>query len=365
MHLRLLGHENFRNLHTARLRLEGNRHFLFGKNGQGKSNLLEAMGYIGALRSFRTHQTRALLKKGSDQARLVYEWEDESGQDDAVEVILRNGGKRVSINGDALKTLSELVGRYPTLTLHGADLQLLDGPPGDRRRFLDLFLSMLSQDYLHHYKRYTQALDGRNRLLKKARLDNAQCEAFEREMGESAHFLQGFRADLLTSLSATFQDYYQAISPREEAPTLTYRASTKIDQAENFLDLLKKEREKDAILGTTRQGPHRDDFRFGLLNSDARNFASEGQKRGLVVALRLGQCELLQQKLKMKPLLLADDIIGELDPDRRRRFWDCFDPEIQVVATGTELPDPQFESWQIFRVEEGNVDEPVSGAPDD
>ena len=356
MYLRLLGQENFRNLRGARLRLEGNRHFLLGKNGQGKSNLLEAMGYIGALRSFRTHETRALLKKGCEQARLLYEWEEEPGQGDSVEVVLRKGGKRVSINGEFLKTLSALVGRYPTLTLHGADLQLLEGPPGARRRFLDLFLSMLSQDYLRSYKRYTQALDGRNRLLKKARLDGAQCEAFEREMGESAHFLQCFREDLLASLSSSFQSYYQAISPRDEAPSLTYRASTKIDRAEDFPALLKKEREKDAIVGTTRQGPHRDDFRFGLLESDARNFASEGQKRGLVVALRLGQCDLFQQRLKQRPLLLADDIIGELDPERRRRFWDCFDPEIQVVATGTQLPDPQFETWQIFRVEEGKVD---------
>lgn len=357
MYLHLLGHENFRNLRATRLQLEGRRQFLVGKNGQGKSNLLEAMGYVGALRSFRTHDTRALLGKGKDQARLLYELKAESGAVDTVDIQLRKGGKQVAINGEKLKTLSELVGLYPTLTLHGGDLQLLEGPPGDRRRFLDLFFSMLSQDYLNHFKRYSQSLEGRNRLLKQPRLDAAQCEAFEREMAESAFFLQSFRSEHLIRLSREFLNYYRAISPRDEAPSLTYQAATPIHSVEAFLSLQKKEREKDAIVGTTRRGPHRDDFRFGLLEEDAKTFASEGQKRGLVVALRLAQCALFQELLNRSPILLADDIIGELDSERRSRFWDCFDPAIQVIATGTQLPDQRFEEWQIFELEEGRVRE--------
>jgi DNA replication and repair protein RecF len=107
-------------------------------------------------------------------------------------------------------------------------------------------------------------------------------------------------------------------------------------------------------LRTTQRGPHRDDFEFFLDGQPAREVASEGQQRCLVLALRLAQVALSQERTGLRPVLLADDVLGELDPERRRRFWSALDPGLQVIATGTSLPDDAaLGRWQVFSVEAG------------
>lgn len=354
MKLLNFGHDQFRNLNPSRLTLEGKRHFFLGKNGQGKSNLLEGLGYLGSLRSFRTHETRPLLRTGSREARLLYELGDEDGEH-RVEITLRPGTKRLLVNGDPVKRLSLMIGRFPSITMHSGDLALLDGSPGNRRRFLDLHLSFLSPDYLKALKDYQDALSERNALLKTRKLDAGQLSVFEEPMARAGEYLVDARGRGLKALEGQLVEAYGRISPVEECPRLRYRPDVGEASREGFANHLKEQRSRDALQGTTRQGPHRDDFVFELEGGEARMFASEGQKRGMVVALRMAQLRMLREGLGRRPLLFADDIIGELDPERRERFWASFDPEIQLFATGTEPPFADPLGWQIFSVEAGRV----------
>ena len=113
---------------------------------------------------------------------------------------------------------------------------------------------------------------------------------------------------------------------------------------------------------TTLVGPHRDDFRFTVRGTMARDYASEGQQRSLVLALRLAQAAWFHERSGVRPVLLADDVLGELDPKRRRRFWSAIDPESQVIATGTRLPAAELGTWQVFEVADGNFSEKVADA---
>lgn len=353
MNLSLLALENFRNIPAARLPFEGQRFFFRGLNGQGKSNLLEAIGLCGALRSFRVAESRALINKGSRRARLLYRFVQGDHRERELEVELNGGAKRVRIDGEPAEAVSALIGLFPAVTMHGGDLALLDGVPAVRRRFLDLHLSMLDREYLLDLKRYHQALAGRNRLLKTAPGSAAQLLAFETLMADSGSRLTRRRAEALQNLDRKLQRFYEAISPEPEAPLLQYAPRLENPEMDAFCQKLYADREKDVLLGTTRNGPHRDDFLLAIMGEQARHFASEGQKRGLVLALRLAQCAMIKECLQVNPLLVADDIIGELDAERRDRFWKCFDPEIQLFAAGTALPGELGGDWTLFEVQSG------------
>ena len=122
-----------------------------------------------------------------------------------------------------------------------------------------------------------------------------------------------------------------------------------------------KNRGRDIVFKNTGTGPHRDDFRFSVCRTAAKDFASEGQQRSLVLALRLAQAAWYHQKSGVRPVLLADDVLGELDPARRLRFWSAIDPASQVIATGTTAPDPALGPWQVFGVADGVFTEPPAG----
>jgi len=357
MKLCLISLENFRNIESARIQFSGNRHFLVGRNAQGKTNLLEAAGFPGALRSFRGIESGSLIRTGREQARLLYQFDHEQMGDTELEIGLHGGAKKVLLEGERVNLLSSVIGLFPSVILHGGDSRLLEGSPSERRRFLDLFLSMLDPEYMQCLKDYYRSMAGRNQLLKKNRPDEAQIRAFEEVMATSGPVLQRCRATRLKQLQDWLCRLYGKISPVAEEPNLKYCPDAWTEDKDSYLAFFEENRRKDAILGITRRGPHRDDFQFELMGETAKGFVSEGQKRGLVAALRLAQCAVFKEIHRRNPILLADDIVGELDDERRERFWSCFDPGIQVIATGTTLPSGAFREWQIFEVEAGRIHE--------
>jgi DNA replication and repair protein RecF len=138
---------------------------------------------------------------------------------------------------------------------------------------------------------------------------------------------------------------------------VVYRPNFDEPSAESLRAKLVAGRSRDAQFRTTLAGPHRDELEFTINGEPARDFASEGQQRSLVLALRLAQAEWFQVQCHVRPVLLADDVLGELDPARRRRFWASIDPESQVIATGTTAPEAELGSWQIFAVKSGRFEE--------
>jgi len=147
---------------------------------------------------------------------------------------------------------------------------------------------------------------------------------------------------------------YGGIAEADEGPGLIYRPNVDCHDVEAYRRQLHDGRSRDRIMGATQRGPHRDDFNLSLHVGGAREYASDGQQRGLCVALRVAQAVFYRERLGVTPVLLADDVLGELDPVRRQGFWRACPQDLQIVATGTELPnDP--ENWTVFRIEGGRV----------
>ncbi|MBI5692541.1 MAG: DNA replication and repair protein RecF [Verrucomicrobia bacterium] len=304
MRLRKLTLHHFRNVSFAALEFNGRQQFLLGTNGQGKTNLLEAAGFLTALRSFRTSENRLLVSQTQHCAALSFELEHEREQAVHVTVKLRHDGKELWCDQERVTRLAEYLGRFPTVVFSSQDMGLVRGAPA-------------------------------------ARLAPAGVELMAR------------RAAGLEELGRELARAYAAMAGGDEPASLTYEPSFGEASADALLARLEAGRARDLQFKTTLVGPQRDDFLFRVKHTPARDFASEGQQRSLVLALRIAQAAWCQARSGIRPVLLADDVLGELDPVRRARFWSALDPESQVIATGTHLPEADLGEWQVFTVTEG------------
>ena len=351
MQIRRIALQQFRNIGGAELDLEGRLQFLVGPNGQGKTNLLEAVGMITALRSFRSADSRHLIAHGQKEAALACTFEHEVEGETRLTLKLRPGAKEVWLEATKLTRLAELIGRFPTVVFSSQDQQLLRGSPGGRRRWLDLTLAAMDAVYLKALQGYHRALAERNALLKSEASD-AQLDAFEQVLAEHGAVLIAERRVGLAALAESLTAVYARIADNAEPAGFGYAPDMEVDAA-GLLAKFHRNRSRDRAMRTTSSGPHRDDFDFILKDKAAKDFASEGQQRALLLSLRLAQAEWFRVKSGVRPVLLADDVLGELDPVRRGRFWAAVPAEAQVIATGTIVPDGDLGAWQIFRVDDG------------
>src|ERR1019366_8205268 len=193
---------------------------------------------------------------------------------------------------------------------------------------------------------FSRALAGRNALLKIGHASDQELTAFEQTLAPAAAELIALRGAGLRALGETLQSAYAQLCDNAEPAGLGYEPNFEEADADALLVRLEVGRARAAQFRTTLIGPHRDDFHFNVHHTAAKDFGSDGQQRSLVLSLRLAQAAWFQEKSGVRPVLLCDDVLGELDPERRRRFWSAVDHESQIIATGTCLPAAELGAWQ-------------------
>lgn len=338
---------DFRNLAFADVELDAPRVFLIGPNGQGKTNLLEAAGLVTTLRSFRTTDIEPLVRTGAAEARVRVDIALERDERCAVEVTLAKGSRRATVDGNPAKSVSDLLGRFPTVAFCSDDLRLVRGSPSNRRRWLDLALSGTDSGYLAAARAHAKALEGRNALLRSGRAGDDELEAFERAMLPHARMLVAARRAALAELDASLAEVC-ALAGFPSLGSLAYSPDAGEDE---IAAAWSSSRAADRATETTRRGPHRDDFAIRFAGQPAADYASEGQQRLLVLALCLAQLRRATRRSTTAPVILADDVLGELDAERRAAFWTCVGDRHQILATGTTLP--AAGDWKVLTVRKG------------
>lgn len=310
---------NFKNYETGQWSFSTRLNCLTGLNGVGKTNVLDAIYYLGLLKSHRFGPDRQAVRHGADFFRI--EGNFQTGEDaEKATVVVKcqpNRLKVVERNGAAYPRLADHIGQFPVVMIAPDDLVLVQEGSEERRRFLDTTLSQMQPDYLHHLLLYNHLLRHRNALLKtfaeQHRFDAGLLSVYDQQMAAPAAALYRARREFVEAFAPIFQEIYAALSQGREVVALTFTA----DQTEQpFEALLREHAEKDRLLARTQAGPHRDDIDFRLAEQPLKRYGSQGQLKSFLLALRLAQYEVLRRSKGTMPILLLDDIFDKLDAQR-------------------------------------------------
>ena len=319
---------------------------MIGRNGEGKSNLLEAVELLGSLRSHRCSADRDLIHHGQRQALIAA---DSSGGDRLELELRRQGGRQARRNGKLLERQHELIGPLRCVGFSALDLELVRGEPALRRQWLDRVVLQLEPVYAELLSRYGRLLRQRAQLLRRGlgqgqgQLD-ALLDAFDQQMALVGTRLHRRRQRALRRLEPLAAAWQQRLSGGREQLRLRYQAGSLLEgeEAEDpwraaLLEQLLQQRPQELRLGQCGVGPHRDEVALELAEQPARRYGSAGQQRTLVLALKLAELELVQQLWGEPPLLLLDDVLAELDPERQQLLLEAVGEGHQCLVSATHL----------------------------
>lgn len=371
---------HFRNLGVQELEFPPGGVAIVGENAQGKSNLLEAIYYLETLRSFRGARDDQLLAFEEPVFRVAGRLEPQQGSDAPVEIAAafqRQGRrKRVTVDGVEPERLGDALGRVGAILFSPADVALVSDGPAERRRFLDIVLSLNAPGYLRALQRYRQVLAQRNAALRDG-APGALVGAWDRPLAQAGAEVVRLRALWVEARASAFRRYYMAVSGRGGA-SLAYRSNVLSGEggrgpagegeggsggveeadrsgAERFEDLLREHAERDRRMGTTTVGPHRDELVIrldgGARGLDVRDYGSGGQRRTATLALRLVEADTVREARGQEPIILLDDVFAELDEGRSERILEFLDrPGAgQVILTAPRAADVRLRRESLPR----------------
>ncbi len=339
MHLNRLRLQNFRNYADLKMEFPPQGALFEGANGAGKTNLLESIHLLCTGRSQRGASRATMIShdQHSSFAEGVFSLK---GDQSRASIGFSRDKKLVMKRDDvAVNTFSEWFGERPVVSFGTDDLDLVYGPPENRRRFLDMLICQIDRSYLEALARYRRSMLCRNSLM--GRTDDVlQFEVYEEAMAEAAVELVFRRKEVASELKPVLSDFYRQISEGSELADVEYEPRCKWDLTGKnewknvFFHFLNERREKDVEMGFSASGPHRDDLRFLLDRKPAKTFGSQGQCRSFVLSLKLGSVLLTERHRQDNMIFLIDDAVSELDSARTSRVYPLLEGKGQIfIAT--------------------------------
>ncbi len=364
MFLRKINVTNFKNYESQELAFSERLNCLTGPNGAGKTNILDAIYYLCMCKSYTSGQDKNVVKQNETFFRLVGNFEIGDKKSEIVFKVQPGKKKEVLKNESNYDKITEHVGNFPVVMIAPDDTVLATEGSEARRRFLDNTLSQLDAEYLDNLLIYNRLVDQRNAALKQFFVQNnfspELLESYDERLVPLGIFLFQKRVEFFELFYPIFQKFYRFISLDADVVELSYESKLK---NQHFGTLLKQNISKDRILQRTSVGIHKDDLIFEIKGMPIKKFASQGQLKSFILALKLAQFELLKNKKSVFPILLLDDIFDKLDEIRVHRLLALLNEQGfgQVFLTDTHneriqliIKDLQCES-KIFYVENSTI----------
>lgn len=328
----------FKNYTNSSFDFSGKIVGICGKNGVGKTNLLDAIHYLCFTRSYFTRLDGSNIKHGHSGFRLEGKLELNKKTEKAVCILREAGKKEFSVNDEQYDKFSQHIGRYPCVVIAPDDAELITGDSKERRIFLDTLLSQLDTEYLQHLIIYTKVLQQRNSLLKNfaetGNRDYALLDILDQQLIKPGEYILNRRKEFLVSFLPTVKHLYYDIAQQPENVTLIYDSELLLA---SFAELLAVNRQKDCFAQRTTSGVHRDDIDIQFGTQSFKTIASQGQRKSLLFAMKLAEMEVLKKEKGFAPLLLLDDVFEKLDEDRIGNLLQkvCMRNDGQVFITDT------------------------------
>jgi len=370
VYLKTLHLHQFRNYLDQQVEFSAPKTILLGSNAQGKSNLLEAVELLAALRSHRTSRDRDMIRDEQPAAQITASLERDSGPVDLALTLRSNGRRTVALNSEAVRRQLDFLGHLNAVQFSSLDLDLVRGGPGERRNWLDTVLVQLEPVYAYILQQYHQVLRQRNAFLKLQQAgsspapDLEQSTLWNQQLAAAGARVTRRRAKMIERLAPLAGVWHQSISGSQEilevcyAPNVALSLEEPATVVEAFLAQLQHKAIAEHHQGTTLVGPHRDEVEFTINQTPARHYGSQGQQRTLVLALKLAELQLIEEVVGETPLLLLDDVLAELDLNRQNQLLETIQERYQTLITTTHLGafDSQWlHSAQILAVEAGKI----------
>ncbi len=378
MYLTTLHLRQFRNYRDCQVKFDAPKTILVGNNAQGKSNLLEAIELLATLKSHRSMRDRELVMEDAPAGQIRAQLERAYGSMELALTLREKGRRTAALNREPLRRQLDFLGILNAVLFSSLDLDLVRGSPDRRRHWLDSILTQLEPVYAYILQQYNQVLRQRNALLKRyrqqdaqGRLNEASSQAqidelalWDAQLATTGSRVTRRRARMLQRLAPIAQAWHASISGETEQLEITYAPNVNLEQddpeevQQAFLEKLQQRRIPEQRQGTTLVGPHRDEVEFAIDRTPARAYGSQGQQRTLVLALKLAELKLIEEVVGEPPLLLLDDVLAELDPNRQNQLLDAIQDRFQTLITTTHLGsfDSQWlKSSQILSVQAGQI----------
>ncbi len=354
--------EKFRNLDKIEFFPHDEMNVIYGENGQGKTNIIESIWLLTGFYSFRARKNAQLIMQGEEEAKIKNTFYSQQREQNAVMKINRR--KELELNGVKEESPRVMMGKYYAVVFSPATLGIVQDGPGERRKLMDIALSLIKPNYAVIMSRYLRVLDQRNALLKKMgerSFEYDYMSPWDAELANLGAKIIKYRLDYIDELSEISSEIYKGISSGREEFSFYYDFSKENISEEQIKEKLiadiEKSREADLKRLYTNAGPHTHDLILNLNGRDARTFGSQGQQRSCALALKLGEASVIEKITGESPIVLLDDVMSELDEGRQnfilnylnnwQVFITCCDPS-QLLRS---------KKGKLFEVVEGEIKE--------
>jgi DNA replication and repair protein RecF len=357
----------FRNLIDQSVEVSAGPVFVTGPNGNGKTNFVEAIYLLSGSRSFRTNSSSELPAWGAHECSIFGTVSHQNGSEN-LGLIYTPGERKALVNDTPVDSISELLGRLRVVAFSPGDLSLVKGPPSGRRKFLDRHMVDVQPSYLRVLMAYNRALASKSALLKGSNVTYQQLLPWNELLAEYGGKIVDNRAKFIKQLNEKAALFHSKFAPSDGVLTLTLESDLLVPEEQQggeaasqevLLEKLQNISQREIASRSPLLGVHRDDVSISLGGVDSRAYASQGQTRSVVLSLKLGVIDLLEEVLGEGPVVLLDDVDSELDAARSRDLFTALQERPrQLIVTGTGAPPSglaESGSLQLLQVSKGVI----------
>ncbi len=348
---------NFRNYNKKIFDNFSNLNIIIGKNGIGKTSIIEAI-YLGSLaKSFKTNNEYSIINNNSDFFKIKIYYFD-YGPKKNLEILLDKNGKKTKINSKIQKRLSDFISQYRIILLSPDELKLVKSSPNTRRNYLNIQISQLHREYIYYLNNYNNLIKNKNDYLKKlmlnSNLDSRYLDIIDEKIVEEGIKIYNYRKKYIELINKYINIFFNKFSEKSTL-FIKYISDFEINDINKLTKELKKIRNKEINVGMTSFGVHRDDYEFIHNGNNSKEFSSQGIQKLIILSMKLSEVEIFKNEYNISPILLLDDLFSELDEKNRNKIFKSLNKNNQIFITTTDLKNINkklIEKAKIFNLDE-------------
>jgi len=353
MHIRDLKLLNFRNYEKLNINFHPSLNIFCGKNGVGKTNLVEAIYVLALTRSFRTSSDKNLILKGKQLSKV--EGNIVNRYENNFQLVISSEGKKVKVDGNKITKISDYISKINIILFHPNDLKFVRDTPNIRRKLINIDISQLKLTYLKDLNHYNKLMKQRNAYLKQRKSQNMTfIDILTDKLIEYGQKINKERQNFIDLINQNISQIYENITGTKNL-ILRYESDFNNKSKEELLDDYKKALDRDIFHGKTRIGIHADDFIFILDEDELKSFGSEGQQKNAIIALKFAELEIFKKLKGYYPILILDDLFSELDQEKIKHILLMLRSEIQTFITTANIEN--LSSVQLSNHQQISIDE--------